>query len=638
MRAYLILISLFACQLINGQAVLPAFGEYSNEEINLKECPFEKNAGAVILFDEAASNYDDDYRLITHRRIRIKIFHQREMDRGNIRIRFYSKDKFEYIGNIKGITFNPEDAGSRTTRLDNKSIFTEKEDNFISSIKFAMPNVKPGSIIEYEYDSYMKHYGGLSHWTFQQEIPVLKSCYLLTLLPNTEFQYSVQKKSTYPIIIKSMAETGSVYYEMNNIPGLKFEPYMDAIDDYLQKVIFQLAGVKGYSGGNVKINQTWKGLAYELMTDKDFGGALKKELSKIDDVKSIVAKETTDAGKLTAIYNYVRNNITWNGYYSKYAMDGLKNIWEKRAGHAAEVNLLLINLLQTFNIEVNPLLVAERDYGRIDTTYPFLDKFNKVAAYAIADGKTFILDATQKFSPAGLTPYPLLNTIAFLVDKKNFRLIRIVNEKDTYKNSIVVNAKVDNRGQLSGTAEISSTGYAKQVRTEKAKTSVTKFISEILQEPGAELIVDNCTFDNLDDDNKPLVQKAEFHNELNVSGGFIFLNYNLFTGLSKNLFTADERFTNVNFGYPYNISMKVNLQLPENYKLDKLPPDKAIATADKMISASRKLKIENNTLVATIEFIQNMTLVPYQEYDRLKSFYKQVIDLLNEPVIIKTGN
>ncbi|MEI9911470.1 MAG: hypothetical protein WDO71_18550 [Bacteroidota bacterium] len=57
-----------------------------------------------------------------------------------------------------------------------------------------------------------------------------------------------------------------------------------------------------------------------------------------------------------------------------------------------------------------------------------------------------------------------------------------------------------------------------------------------------------------------------------------------------------------------------------------------------MISASRKLKIENNTLVATIEFIQNMTLVPYQEYDRLKSFYKQVIDLLNEPVIIKTGN
>ncbi|MEI9911469.1 MAG: hypothetical protein WDO71_18545 [Bacteroidota bacterium] len=199
-----------------------------------------------------------------------------------------------------------------------------------------------------------------------------------------------------------------------------------------------------------------------------------------------------------------------------------------------------------------------------------------MAAYAIADGKTFILDATQKFSPAGLTPYPLLNTIAFLVDKKNFRLIRIVNEKDTYKNSIVVNAKVDNRGQLSGTAEISSTGYAKQVRTEKAKTSVTKFISEILQEPGAELIVDNCTFDNLDDDNKPLVQKAEFHNELNVSGGFIFLNYNLFTGLSKNLFTADERFTNVNFGYPYNISMKVNLQLPENYKLDKLPRTKQL--------------------------------------------------------------
>jgi hypothetical protein len=50
---------------------------------------------------------------------------------------------------------------------------------------------------------------------------------------------------------------------------------------------------------------------------------------------------------------------------------------------------------------------------------------------------------------------------------------------------------------------------------------------------------------------------------------------------------------------------------------------------------SRKLKIENNTVNATIMFTQNVTLVPNYEYDGLRSFYKQVVDLFNEPVVVK---
>lgn len=284
MRFYLILCCLSICQLINAQSSLPNFGEYSPGEINLKECPFDKNAGAVVLLDEAVADHDDDYRLITHRRIRIKILHQREVDRGNIRIRFYSKDKFEYISEIRGMTYIIENGAPVINSLDNKSIFTEKEDNIYSSIKFALPNVKQGSILEYEYTSNMEHYGGLSSWIFQNDIPTLKSCYLLTILPGAEFQYNVQIKPNYPIIVKPLPELGKIYFEMNNIPGLKFEPYMDAPNDYLQKVEFQLAKYTNRFGDRTKVAQTWDALAYELITDKSFGGAIKKNLSKTDDI------------------------------------------------------------------------------------------------------------------------------------------------------------------------------------------------------------------------------------------------------------------------------------------------------------------------------------------------------------------
>lgn len=636
MRPYLLICLLTICNFAYSQSSLPEFSYYSAEEINLKECAFDKKAEAIVLLDEAVSDYDDNYRLITRRRMRIKILHQREADRGNIRIRFYSKDKFEYISNIRGVTYNTEDGRPVLSTLDKKSIFTEKEDNIFSSVKFALPNVKAGSIIEYEYTSNKEHYGGLSDWIFQHDIPTLKSCYLLSILPNTEFQYQVQKKASYPIVVKPMPEQGKIYFEMNNIGGLKHEPYMDAMKDYLQKVDFQLAGYTRY-GSHRKVNQTWPALAYDLMTDKSFGQLIKKDLPGIDELKEMVAKEISDSGKVATIYNYVRNNLTWNGYYATYAGDGLKNPWQKRNGSAAEINLILISLLQTFDLGVSPLLIAERDFGKVDTDYPFIDRFNKVAAYVVADGHNYILDATQKYCPPGLTPYPLLNTIAFVVDKKDSKLIKILSGRYAYTNTITLNAELNNKGLLKGTGKIISDEYAKQVRTEKIKTDPKNFIKDVLQESANEMVVDDCTFDNLDDDNKPLEQNITFHYEQDLAGGFAFLNYNLFTDFAKSPFTAEERFSNINFGYPYNIALQLKVQLPENSKIDKLPADKEISSSDKQTVVTRKLKVENNVLTATIIFRQNNTLVKNDDYSSLKSLYQRITDLLNEQVVIKVN-
>jgi Domain of Unknown Function with PDB structure (DUF3857) len=638
MRNLLILICLLICQLAKSQYALPEFGEYSPEEINLKECAFDRKAEAVILLDAAIADHDDDYRLITHHRRRIKIFNQREIDQGNITIYFYSKDQFEYISNIKGVTYNLEGGQPVLTHLDSKSIYTEKENNIRSRIKFAMPNVKPGSIIEYEYDSYMKHYGGLDHWRFQHELPVIKSSYFLTVLPGREFQYSVQKKVSYPIIIKPMFDVGKIYFEMDNIPGLKFEPYMEAANDYLQRVEFQLASYTNSFGDKTKVVQTWKDLAYELLGEKEFGGAIKKDLPNLDEIKSIVSKETTDSGKLAVIYNYVRNNFTWNNFYSKYAGDGVKTPWEKRTGNAGEINLILLNLLQTFNVEASPILVAERDFGKIDTTYPFIDRFNKVAAYARINNKTYILDATEKFTPPGLIPYALLNTIGFVVDKKDFRLIRILNNKNAYQNNITVTAKIEDNGMLKGTADIVSSDYAKEKNTDHIKRNTKRFIKDLAEESANDPTIDKYTFENIDDDSKPLLQKLEFHTELNVNGGFVFVDPAFFAGLIKNPFTAEERFTNVNFGYPYDISVEATIQLPAKSKIDKLPENKNQAFGGQSLTILRQFKSENNTLVISLHFKQTLTVVQNDQYASLKSVYQSVIDLLNEPIVIKINN
>jgi hypothetical protein len=76
------------------------------------------------------------------------------------------------------------------------------------------------------------------------------------------------------------------------------------------------------------------------------------------------------------------------------------------------------------------------------------ERFNKTIAFSIVDGKQFLLDATQYNCPAGLTPYPILGTTAFIVDKKKFNLIDIAPGNKSYKNIISVNGVVDSKGML----------------------------------------------------------------------------------------------------------------------------------------------------------------------------------------------
>ena len=110
-----------------AQTRISDFGAVTPEEIALKECSFDKTADAVILFDQALSNYDDEYHLNTKRRIRLKILKELGIERGNIHIRFYSKDNFEFITRINAVVITPGENGKLTsTMLDRKTIFTRK--------------------------------------------------------------------------------------------------------------------------------------------------------------------------------------------------------------------------------------------------------------------------------------------------------------------------------------------------------------------------------------------------------------------------------------------------------------------------------------------------------------------------------
>ena len=230
--------ALFFCLFLNvyhfafAQQV-PEFGQFTTEEIAMKECSFDKTAEAVILLDKAISNYDDQYNLITGRRIRLKILKEKGISRGNIKIFYTHRNDFENIGRIKGIVGSKDENGNlEFTKLELKSIFKRKVNENYSELTFAMPNVKVGSIIEYEYESIMDSYSGLQDWYFQSDIPTVLSSYNLYIAPTLEFTYIVRKSEFMPATVQPEPSEGRVYFEMKNIPGLRDESYSTSYRDF----------------------------------------------------------------------------------------------------------------------------------------------------------------------------------------------------------------------------------------------------------------------------------------------------------------------------------------------------------------------------------------------------------------------
>ncbi len=638
MRRYIffsIFFSITAFNSIFSQNSLPDYGDYSAEEISMTETALNKDAEAVVLIDEGNSYYDDNYQLITERRIRIKILTQLGVDRGTVSILFYSKEGYETIRKVDGMTYNAGDA-KPASKISNKSVYTERVDDKYSRIKFALPNVKPGSIIEYKYISVMKNYGGLEDWYFQTDIPTLKSCYKLEVLPNCDFSYVVYKKSYYNVRIVPPRDNGIIYFEMNDIPGLKSEPYMDAVRDYLQKVEFKFSGCMNQFGIMKEVNDTWKSVANELATSEYLGTTYKTNLPVPMDLSASVVTAPNDLAKVVAIYNYVKNNFGWNGYHGKYAPDGLKKVWEAKTGSAGELNLLLVNLLHSFKFDAKPLLVAEREFGKIDPKHVYVDRFNKTLAYVNVAGRNLILDATNKYCPATLIPYSVLNTYALLIDKKTDALLAIESTDEKYKNTVVVTAAIGKDGLFKGSGVMTSAGYARESRVADIAANKKKFISDKFEVPHQGLKIDSFDYDVPADESAPLVQRFNFNNQLDESGGFVFLNYNLFTGLTKNPFTSDNRFTNINFGYPVDIEISQTIELPPGSKTEDLLKDKTMENGTH-IFLSRQIKRTGNTLTIKIVFKQAITLVAADGYNILKSFYKDMIDMLSEPVVIKLG-
>jgi hypothetical protein len=349
-------------------------------------------------------------------------------------------------------------------------------------------------------------------------------------------------------------------YILKNIPALREEPFMGAEKDYLQRVVSQLQRIIYPTGEIEEVMSTWPKLTKDLLDEEDFGVQLKKNLPHTKSLDDSLKKITGDFDKMVLIYNYVRKNMNWNGSESIYSFEGIKSAWDKKSGNNSELNFILISLLKDAGLKAFPLLVSTKDNGTINTIYPFLGQFNNTMTCVFIGENKYFLNAADKYNPAYLIPYDVLDNEGFIVDKEYGGWVKLSNKKDKWKSIVSFFAQITPDALMKGKATIYSYGYSKNPRVKKWEEDKSSFDDYFTKEFTG-MKIENIEVKDEEVDTLPLEQKLDFSLPVNSSGEYEYFTLNLFQNLEKNPLIADDRKKDIDFNYhrSYKILGKVTI-------------------------------------------------------------------------------
>ncbi|MBS7565862.1 DUF3857 domain-containing protein [Mucilaginibacter sp. Bleaf8] len=628
-----------------------SYGKIDKADLELKECAFEKDANAMVLFHKGDVYFDNDFNVVLEAHKRIKIFKEAGKKEADIRLEFYGGNHFEYLTGLQAEVFNLNDGKVEITKLDKKQVFTEIIDKSRTALVFSFPNVKPGSVIEFSYKKTTNAYYRIPDWYFQGRIPVRYSEFTTTI---PEYFYFRTQTHIYEPLVKSITtsesrslgggQSATAFTEerrvmaMANVHSLQEEPYMRSLTDNLQGLHLQLTTVKPTFGFTRVYSDTWAKAGGNLAEDEDFGVQLKRKLANEETIVTKAKALKTDDEKIAYIFNEVKNAMKWNGSDIWYTDEGTVKAWEKKTGNSTEINLIMHHLLKQSGVKSYPMVVSTRSNGQVNPAFSFLNQFNRAVVYIPVDStKRYILDASSKYNSYLETPDNILNSYGLWIDKENKQYdLMFIDRKQPVRKVVFVNAEIKPEGKMSGTAEINCFSYNRISDIEHYKTDGEKKYIDFLREKNNALTINSLKFNNMEVDSLPLAQNLNFDMELTGSDkDYIYFSPNLFTSLRVNPFLNENRTSDVDFGHLDNLNISGIYKIPSGYKPEALPQSISIVMPDKSIVFRRIVAEQEGTIVVRYFIDHKKTVYFKEDYGDLHAFYKKMHELLNEQVVLK---
>jgi len=654
----------------NANAQEFKLGKVSIAELEQKVHPKDSTAVAAILYKKGKVTFEFSQRegfvMITEVTTRIKIYKKDGYDWATKSIDYgLDNNRREDVTFSNAVTYNLVGGKIEKTKLKSEGEFDEIYNKYHGIKKITMPNVKEGSVIEFQYVLRSPNFAAMRDWYFQNDIPVDHSEFT-TYIP----EYYVYKPNLKGFILPKIsndtrrqiipfnADRGPAplvggsdlvsstanklefnenitTYIADNLPAMKEEGFVNNIDNYTTSVGLELTTVK-YPNSKIELFSTdWESVAKKIYDNEDFGLELNKTGYFENDLIAVTAGLTAEDEIISAILNYVKSTVKWNDYNSYFCNDGVKKAYKDKIGNAAEINLMLTAMLRAAGLKSNPVLISTRENGI--AIFPNRTAFNYVIAAVESPSGLILLDATSKFSTPNVLPFRDLNWLGRLIRKDGTSEEVDLMPKKASNDNVFMNYAIDATGKITGKLRRQRTDYNAMAYRSKVENIKEEEYLEKLENENEKIEIAEYSRTNEKDILLPVIETCSFSgtNLCDFIGEKMYINPMLFFTKTESPFKQDTREYPIDFGFPFIDKYLINIQIPDGYAVESLPSPAKLDMEDGLGSCVYLSNVNGNSIQISISHQINTPIVPADYYSMLKDFYLAMINKETEKIILK---
>ena len=649
----IIICSFFMIPYAFAQQFSTKFGKVTDEEVSMTTYPPDTTATAVVIFKNGTTFYDistSDFRVNYEIEAKIKILKSEGTEYADIQIPYYNNDRNlskEAVNMIEATAYNMENGQVVKTKMKKEYIFRERINDKYMQVKFSIPSVKAGTVIEYKYRIQSDFYYQLKNWEIQEEIPVISNTYEITVPEYFKFNFEMRGAShiktdrkDIPISLHYKGQSircngANIKFSDSDIPALKADSYLWYPDDYKSQINFELSALDFPGSGYRSFTTSWEKIDELLLNDDDFGKLLKMKNPLQDEQKAITLHNLTVDEKIAAIFSLLKEKISWNERYGLFGTDIKKNIKTGSANNA-DLNFILISMLREAGINAYPVVMSRRSMGILPFVYPSINKINTfVVGIENSDSTRVYLDGSIEDGYLDILPPVLMTNRARIID--NSYQDKWVDLSKLGKSQLrsTIKATIDSDGNVRGDRVISAGGqHAANYRSHyKAAKDSTEYIEE--RETKYNIKMLSYEQEGMNDFSPEVREKFSFTHTATASGDYLYINPIIFTHIDENPFIQEERKLPVELPYPYSVRMINTFTIPDGYQIEELPKSQTVKMEGDDGSCLYRIAGSDNHIQITYAFTLNKTFFNPEEYALLKQFWGAISDKSNEMIVLK---